>query len=168
VRLHDATPTIEQALVGVPRPRGGCRLRPMFRSVSAAAMLFSVLLLAGCGESAQEKAEAQVCSARADISKQIGTLSALTVSTTSVTTAKTSFEAISSDLTKIRDAQKNLAPARKQQLEAATQTFETQLTSIVNEFTSTLSLSNAATQAKSAVTKLTSSYRQTLAPISCS
>jgi tRNA/tmRNA/rRNA uracil-C5-methylase (TrmA/RlmC/RlmD family) len=140
----------------------------MFRSVSAAAVVFSALALAACGESTQEKAQAQVCSARADISKQISTLSELTLSTASVTTAKTSFEAISSDLTKIRDAQVNLAPTRKQQIEAATHTFETQLTSIVNEFTSTLSLSNAATQAKSAVTKLTSSYRQTLAPISCS
>jgi len=140
----------------------------MFRSVSAVALLFSALLLAGCGESAQEKAEAQVCSARADISKQITTLSDLTLSTTSVTTAKTSFEAISSDLTKIRGAQQNLAPARKQELEAATHTFETQLTSIVNELSSTLSLSNAATQVKSAVTKLTTSYKQTLAPISCS
>src|SRR5271155_356457 len=147
-----------------PQARGGGRLRPMFRSVSAVALLFSALLLAACGESAQEKAEAQVCSARADISKQISTLSGLTLSTTSLTTAKTSFEAISSDLTKIRDAQGSLAPARKQQLEAATHTFETQLTSIVDEFTSTLSRSNAATQAKSAVSKLTSSYKQTLAP----
>jgi len=140
----------------------------MFRSVSAIAALLSVLVLAACGESAQEKAEAQVCSARADISKQISTLSGLTLSTTSVTTAKTSFEAISSDLSKIRDAQANLAPARKQQIEAATHTFETQVTSIVNELSSTLSLTNAATQVKSAITKLTSSYKQTLAPIDCS
>ena len=90
----------------------------MSRSVSlAAALLFSALALAGCGESAQEKAEAQVCCARADISKQITTLSDLTLSTTSPTTAKTSFEAISSDLTKISEAQQNLAPARKQELE---------------------------------------------------
>ena len=132
------------------------------------ALLLSPLVLAACGESSQEKAEAQVCSARANISTQISTLSELTLSTSSVTTAKTSFEAISSDLTKIRDAQQNLAPTRKQQIEAATHTFESQVTSIVNEFTSTLSLSNAATQVKSAVTKLTSSYRQTLAPINCS
>ena len=141
---------------------------PMFRSASAIAVLFSVLALAGCGESAQEKAQAQVCDARADISKQISTLSSLTLSTSSVTQAKTSLEAIASDLKKIKVAQANLDPARKEQVEAATNTFETQLSSIVSSFSSSLSLTNLETQVKAAVTQLTNSYKQTLAPISCS
>jgi hypothetical protein len=141
---------------------------PMLRSVSAIALLFSVLVLAGCGQSAEEKAKAQVCEARADISKQITTLSGLTLSTSSVTQVKTSVEAIAADLKKIQGAQANLNPARKQQVEAATNTFEAQLTAIVNDLTSNLSLTNAASQVKSAVTQLTTSYKQTLAPISCS
>jgi Tfp pilus assembly protein PilP len=140
----------------------------MFRSASAIALLCSVLALAACGESAQEKAKAQVCDARTDISKQISTLSGLTLSTSSVTQAKTSFEAIATDLTKIKGAQANLDPARKAQIEAATHTFETQLTTIVNNLTSSLSLTNAASEVKSAVTQLSSSFRQTLAPINCS
>jgi hypothetical protein len=140
----------------------------MSRSASAIAVIFSVLALAACGESAQEKAKAQVCEARADISKQINTLSGLTLSTSSVTEAKTSFEAISADLTKIKSAQANLDPARKQQIETATHTFETQLTTIVNNLTSSLSLTNASSEVKSAVTQLTTSFKQTLAPVSCS
>ena len=140
----------------------------MFRSASAIAVLFSVLALAACGQSSQEKATAQVCEARADISKQISTLSTLTLSTSSVTQAKTSLEAIAADLKKIKGAQANLDPTRKAQVEAATNTFETQLSSIVSSFTSSLSLTNAATQVKAAVTQLTTSYKQTLAPISCS
>lgn len=139
----------------------------MFRSASAIAVLFSVLALAACGQSSQEKAKAQVCEARADISKQISTLSTLTVSPSSVTQAKTSLEAIAADLKKIKGAQANLDPARKQQVQAATSTFETQLSSIVSSFTSSLSLTNAETQVRAAVTQLTNSYKQTLAPISC-
>ena len=140
----------------------------MFRSASAIAMLFSVLVLTACGQSSQEKAKAQVCEARADINKQINTLSILTLSTSSVTQAKSSLEAIAGDLNKIKGAQANLNPARKQQVEGATNTFEAQLTAIVKSFTSTLSLTNVETQVKSAVTQLTTSYKQTLAPISCS
>jgi Tfp pilus assembly protein PilP len=140
----------------------------MFRSASAIALLCSVLVFAACGESAQEKAKAQVCNARADISKQISTLRSLTLSTSSVTEAKTSLEAISADLTKIKDAQANLDPARKQQIETATHNFETQLTTIVNNLTSSLSLTNASGEVKSAVTQLTTSFKQTLAPVNCS
>jgi Tfp pilus assembly protein PilP len=140
----------------------------MFRSASAIALLFSVLALAACGQSSQEKAKAQVCEARADISKQITTLSGLTLSTSAATQAKTSLEAIADDLKKIKGAQANLDPARKEQVEAATKTFETQLSSIVSSFTSSLSLTHLETQVKSAVTQLTTSYKQTLSPISCS
>jgi len=140
----------------------------MFRGASAIAMIFIVLAIAGCGQSSQEKAKAQVCEARADITKQITTLSGLTLSTSSITEAKTGVEAIAADLKKIKGAQANLDPARKEQVEAATHTFETQLTAIVNDLTSNLSLTNAASQVQSAVTQLTTSYKQTLAPISCS
>jgi tRNA/tmRNA/rRNA uracil-C5-methylase (TrmA/RlmC/RlmD family) len=135
---------------------------------ASATLLLSALALAACGESAQEKAKAQVCNARADISKQISTLSGLTVSANSLPQAKTSVEAIAGDLTKIKAAQANLDPSRKQQVEAATHTFETQLSSAVTSLVATLSLSNAATQVSSALTELVTGYKQTLAPISCS
>jgi hypothetical protein len=138
------------------------------KSLAIVALLFSSSMLVACGESAQEKAKAEVCSARADISKQVNTLTGLTVSTISPSQVKTGVEAIANDLTKIKKAQGNLAPARKEQVEAATHTFETQLSSILTGITSNLSLSNAETQFKSAVTQLGTSFKQSLAPINCS
>ena len=86
-----------------------------------------MLLLAGCGESSEEKAKAQVCTAKSDISKQVKMLSELTISTSLLTQAKDGLEAIAADLTKIKDAQPNLAPARKEQISSATHTFEAQV-----------------------------------------
>lgn len=140
-----------------------------------AAMATSAVALLACGESAEEKAKAQVCSARADISKQITTLEGLKISTNLPTEIKDGFEAITGDLKKIKDAQPNLEPARKQQVEAATSTFETQLTSIVNGVTAQLgstnpltAITNAEPALKSAVKQLGADFKTALAPISCS
>jgi hypothetical protein len=125
-------------------------------------------VLAACGESAQQKAQAQVCGARSDISKQINTLAGLTVSITSVDEVKTGVEAIAEDLTKIKNADVNLQPQRKAQVQAATHAFEMQLTSILTGLTSNLSLNDAEAELKSALTKLTTSYQQTLKSVDCS
>jgi hypothetical protein len=109
-----------------------------------------------------------VCSARANISKQVNTLTSLTAATISPTEVKTGVESIANDLTKIKNAQGKLAPARKEEVQSATHTFETQLGSILTGITSNLSLSNAETQFKSALTQLAESYKKTLAPINCS
>jgi len=86
------------------------------KSLAIVALLLASSVLAACGESAQEKAKAEVCSARADISKQLNTLTGLTVSTVSPSQVKTGVESIANDLTKIKHAQGNLAPARKEQV----------------------------------------------------
>jgi hypothetical protein len=132
------------------------------------ASLLGVLALAGCGESSQEKAKAQVCSAKSDISKQVTMLSELTISTNILTQAKDGLEAIGSDLTKIKEAQPNLEPARKQQVEAATHTFEAQVTSIISGFVTNPSLSNAEKQLKSSLTQYAKSFEKVLVPINCS
>ncbi len=84
----------------------------MRKTPAIIALLLGALVLAGCGESSQEKAKAQVCKAKSDISKQVKMLSELTISTNLLTQAKDGLEAIASDLTTIKDAQPNLAPAR--------------------------------------------------------
>jgi hypothetical protein len=132
------------------------------------ALLLAGLLLAGCGESSAEKAKAQVCSARSDISKQAKTLSELTLSTSIVTQAKDGLGAIGSDLKKIKDAQPNLEPARRQQIETATHTLESQVSSILTGLVSNPSLSNAEKQLKSSLTQYAKSFEQALAPINCS
>ncbi len=131
-------------------------------------LLVGALVLASCGESSQEKAKAQVCEARSDISKQVKTLSELTLSVSAPGEAKTGLEAIVKDLTTIKNAQPNLEPARKEQVQAATHTFEAQVSSILSELTSKPSLSKLETQLKSSLTQLASSYEKALAPLNCS
>ena len=138
------------------------------RPAAVTAVLLSAAALQACGESAQDKAKAQVCDARADISKQISTLSTLAISTSALTEAKTSVEAIGKDLTKIKNAQSDLQPAVKEEVERATESFKKQLSSTASGVTSGLSLSNAQTQLKTALSQLGESYQQTLAPLSCS
>src|SRR6202046_4439445 len=130
--------------------------------------LVGALVLASCGESSQEKPKAQVCQARSDISKQVKTLSGLTLSLSAPGEAKTGLEAIGKDLTTIKDAQPNLEPARKEQVQAATHTFEAQVSAILSELTSKPSLSKLETQLKSSLTQLASGYEKALAPLNCS
>jgi chromosome segregation ATPase len=137
-------------------------------SLAIVASLLSILALASCGESSQEKAKAQVCEARSDISKQVKALSELTLSLNVLTEAKAGVEAIGKDLTKIKDAQPDLEPARKEQVQAATRTFEAQISSILSELTSKPSLSKLETQLKSSLTQLASGYEKALAPLNCS
>ncbi len=140
----------------------------LIKPASILALVLSALAFAACGESSEEKAQAQVCSARADISKQVDTLTGLTITTASVNQVKTSIEAIVADLTKIKDAQGKLSPQRKEQVQSANQTFETEITKIVSGLASNLSLTNAEAHLKSAVSELAASYKKTLAPIDCS
>jgi hypothetical protein len=144
------------------------KLTCLNKPLAIAALLLSALAFTACGESAQEKAKAQVCGARTDISKQITSLTELTISSSSINQAKSGLEAIGNDVTKIKNAQANLDPVRKEQVQAATHTFETQFSATVTGLGSNLSLTNAATQLKSALTQLATSYKQTLAPVNCS
>ena len=131
-------------------------------------LLVSALALISCGESAQEKAKAQVCEGRSDISKQVKMLSELTLSPSAPSEAKTGLEAIGKDLAKIKEAQPNLEPARKEQVQSATKTFESQVNSILSELVSKPSLSKLEAQLKSSLTQLVASYEKALAPLSCS
>ena len=137
-------------------------------AIGVAVLPLIALALVACGESSQEKAKAQVCDARNAISKQITTLSNLTLSSASVEQAKTSVQTIGKELNKIKEAQSDLDPARKQQVEAATQTFGKEVSSIVSGLASNPSLSNVEAQLKSSISKLANSFKQTFAPISCS
>lgn len=138
------------------------------RLLAIVALLVTPLALSSCGESSQDKAKAEVCGARADISKQVTTLEGLTLSIASVNSVKDGAEAIASDIKKIKNAEGKLAPQREEQVRAATNTFESQLSSILNGLTSSLSLNNAESELKSALNRLTTSYKQSLARVDCS
>ena len=139
-------------------------IRPLLLVV---VVLVPALALAACGQSAADKAKGQVCSARADINKQIDYLKGLTLKTATTTGVKNSLKAIGGDLTKIKDAQPQLNAERKQQVQSANQAFRTELESVVNNIGTNLSISNAEAQLKTAVQQLAQSYQQTLAAINC-
>ena len=150
-------------------------LRVLRRPSAIAALLVGVVTLAACGESSQEKAKAEVCGARTEISKQITKLEGLTLSSSSLTEAKAGFEAIGKELTKIKNAQPKLSPERKQQVQTATESFSKELSTLAGSLASSLGsgnleavLKNAGPQVTSALTKLAASYKQALAPINCS
>jgi uncharacterized protein YjbJ (UPF0337 family) len=128
----------------------------------------AAVAIGACGESKEEKAQKAVCSARADISKQVDQLKGLTISTASVDEVQQSVEAINSDLSKIKDAQGDLSDDRRQQVEAANKTFTSQVQSIVESLSSTTSLSEAKSQLTSATQQLVTAYEQSFARIDCS
>jgi uncharacterized phage infection (PIP) family protein YhgE len=131
-------------------------------------LLASLALVACGGESKEDKAMSSVCDARADISKQIDHIKSLPISTSSISEVQSSLTAIGEDLSKIKNAQGDLSGSRKQQVQDANAKFKSQINEITSSVTSNLSLSNAATQLKAALTQLADAYKTTLGPIDCS
>jgi uncharacterized protein YhaN len=125
------------------------------------------LAVTGCGESKADKATKQVCSARADISKQVDTLKALTLSTATTEKIRQSLSDIRDSVASIADAQKDLSGQRKDQITAANQQFSSEVKSIVSSLGTSLSASDARQQLRTALDQLSSTYEKTLAPIDC-
>ena len=73
----------------------------MIRTLTGLALAFG-LVFSACGQSADEKAQATVCSARADIKKQVDELKGLTATTASVDGVQANLKAIGKNLEKIR------------------------------------------------------------------
>ena len=129
--------------------------------------LLSVGVLAGCGDSKEDKAKADVCSARDDIAKQVDDLKSLTITTASVSQIKDGVTAIGNDLKKIASAQTNLSDERKQQVQDANSAFKSSVDQIASSLGSSTSLQDAATQLVSAGKTLAQSYEQTFAKVDC-
>jgi glutamyl-tRNA reductase len=144
--------------VSVPRSR---------RRAALALILSAALGLAACGESDEEKAQNQVCDARANISKQVDEIKSLTPATATVDGVRQNVSSIQDSLKDIASAQKTLSDDRRQQVKAATDQFTQQLSSIVQQALRSLSLSDARTQLQSAVSQLASAYSNSLGKIDC-
>jgi uncharacterized phage infection (PIP) family protein YhgE len=130
--------------------------------------LAAVVVLAGCGgQSDQEKAQSTVCDARADIGKQVNELKALTPATASVNGVRANINAIQDDLRKIVDAQGTLSDDRRAQVKAATDQFTARVTQLVQEATTSLTLKDAASRLRAAVSDLATAYSQSIGKIDC-
>jgi uncharacterized phage infection (PIP) family protein YhgE len=124
--------------------------------------------LGACGESDEEKAQNEVCDARADIQKQVDELSDLSLETATLDGVQKNLAAIQDDVGQIADAQGDLSDERRQQVESATKEFTSQLQSIAGDIGRSLSVADARTQLESALDQLASAYKQSFAKVDCS
>jgi valyl-tRNA synthetase len=141
-------------------------MKPSIASLLLA--LVTAFTLSACGESKEDKATKTVCSARADISKQVDQLKSLTISTATLDGVQQSLKAIDGDLSKIKDAQGDLSGDRRQQVQDANKTFTSQVKSITGSLGKSTSLSDAKSQLTSAVQQLAAAYQQSFARVDCS
>ena len=139
----------------------------MRAATSLGAVLVAAALTLGCGQSKEDKAKDQVCSARADLQKQVEQLASTTPSSATVDGIKANLSAIRDDLKKIASAQPDLNDTRKQQVKDANEQFKSQLSDIAGKLGSSLSLSEAKTQIQDAAQALSAAYRQSFARVDC-
>ena len=133
-----------------------------------AALLGSATLLVACGESEEEKAQNEVCDARADIERRVDDLAGLTLTTASIEQVTNNLEAIRDDLETIAAEQGDLEPERRQEVEQAGQRFRSQLETAARDVVSgTASGEAAAGRAASALDELAQSFREAYGPVDC-
>ena len=147
------------------------------RSVCGAlAVLMLGLTLVACGDSSddkaaqqtpEQKAQATVCKARDDISKQVDELKGLTASTVTIDGVKTSLAAIKTDLTDMTGAQKDLSGERRSEVEAANKEFASSVEAIASEVVTSLSLGDAKAALVDALQQLGQSYKDSFAQVDC-
>jgi hypothetical protein len=150
----------------LPGASGGGSLGRV-KPIAALAVLIALAVSACGGDSAEEKAQASVCSARADISKQIDSLQGLTLTTATTDQIRDGLTAIEGDLKKIRTAQTDLNDERKSEVQEANKAFESGVESIVSSLGSSTSLSDARAQLGAAFDQLATTYRNTFEKIDC-
>jgi hypothetical protein len=139
---------------------------PMRRALLLSAVGLAVAL-AGCGESDEEKAKADVCDARDDIQTQVRELQALTLGTATVDIVKSHLTAIRDDLQKIADAQTDLKESDKQKVETANERFRDQVHALAGDIGGSVSLEDAAKQVKQDFTDLATTYEQAYGRLDC-
>jgi outer membrane lipopolysaccharide assembly protein LptE/RlpB len=141
----------------------------MPRRLAPAVLASLALVAAGCGgDSAEEKAQSQVCEARANIQKSINALKGLTVSTATTDEIRRQVEAIRKDLGTIRNAQGDLNADRREQLQSANAQFTDTIRTTAQTVLRSTSAQEASTELRQAADQLETTYESTLAPIDCS
>jgi hypothetical protein len=143
------------------------------RLAGIAALLVTTLGLAACGESSEEKATKQVCTATSEISKQIQKLQTLPISSSFPTEVKTSAEAIDKSIGEIESAAPSLETARKEEFNAATNTFKLELASLIATTASSATSDEAALKSaepkiKTSLSTLANDYKKAFQALKCS
>jgi predicted transcriptional regulator len=166
-RVVSCLPVRDAPVRVIARATAGCDSQVMTRKLAGAA-LSVVLAASACGgDSAEDRAQKQVCSARADIKQQVDELKSATISTGSLDGLKSNLQAIGNSLEQIAKAQKDLKGDRKQDVQKANQTFKSEVANVGQELVSSRTAGDAQQQIETALQGLSSSYDKALAPLDC-
>jgi predicted ATP-dependent endonuclease of OLD family len=146
----------------VAQERERMRVLPIF-------LILVAVVAAGCGgQSKSDKAMADVCTARDNITKQVNDLKNLTITTATTSQVSKDLQGIQDNLKKIGDARKDLSDANRKQVDKANQAFASSVRKTFADVGTKASLQNSATQLKAAFGDLADSYRNTFGTLSCS
>jgi Skp family chaperone for outer membrane proteins len=130
-------------------------------------LLIALAVLAGCGQSAADKAKANVCSARDDIGKQVQTLQGITLSSATTSKISDSLKAIQADLDKISQNAGKLSDQFKSDVKTANEQFTSSVKDTASNLGKTVSVADAKTQLQNAFNQLASSYKSSFGQLKC-
>lgn len=125
------------------------------------------LAFSACGQSDEEKAQADVCDARDDIQANVEELQGLTLGTATTDKVRSSLNAIKDDLQKIVDAQGDLSDSQKEQVQKANEAFKSDVKALAGDLGRSVSIEDAAARLKRDFAELATTYEQSFAPIDC-
>ena len=138
----------------------------MIRTLTGLA-LASALILSACGESAAEKAQNTVCSARADIKKQVDELKSTTISTASLDGIQANLKAIQKAVEQIASEQGKLSDDRKAEVQKANQAFKSEVADVGRTLVTGLATGGGEEQIKTALDNVAAGYKSAFAPVEC-
>jgi len=139
----------------------------MARLLLAAVLALSLAVAACGGESAEDRAQSKVCSARADIKKQVDELKSTTISTASLDGIQANLKAIQKAVEQIASEQGKLSDDRKAEVQKANQAFKSEVADVGRTLVTGLATGGGEEQIKTALDNLAAGYKSAFAPVEC-
>jgi len=139
----------------------------MARLLLAAVLALSLAVAACGGESAEDRAQSKVCSARADIKKQVDELKSTTISTASLDGIQANLKAIQKAVEQIASEQGKLSDDRKAEVQKANQAFKSEVADVGRTLVTGLATGGGEEQIKTALDNVAAGYKSAFAPVEC-
>lgn len=153
----------------------------MFKTLARPAIFIAVLPIialgvAGCGESAEEKATAQVCSSTKEIQAQLSKLENISISSKAPEEIKDAASVMEKEAQKIKEAIPNLPAERKGEVESAQKALQVELVAAAGALVSAAKSSGGVEAVlkqqepavKAAVSGLAATYKHVYQELKCS
>src|SRR4051794_176007 len=114
-----------------------------FMTIIGLLLVAAIVVTAGCGESKQDKALSDICSARDDIKSEVDKLQGLTLTTATTSEVKGSLQKIQDDLSKIADKSGDLSQDRRKEIQDANNTFTSKAKETLSKVGTSVSIQDA-------------------------